>query len=106
MADLTGRPGDARGATMTEVTADTNAEVNIEKLHSIVSQELELEDGELTPTGHFVEDYEGDSLSLITVIARVEKEMGVVIPKSDLPQLLNLEQLTAAVRAYSGVAHA
>lgn len=91
---------------MTEVTTDASAEVDIEKLQSIVSQELELEEGELTPTGHFVEDYEGDSLSLITVIARIEKEMGIVIPKSDLPRLLNFEQLTAAVRGYAGVAHA
>jgi len=91
---------------MTERTTVADAGTHIEKLREIVSQELELEDGELTPTGHFVEDYEGDSLSLITVVARVEKEMGVVIPKSDLPELLTFDALSAAVRAYGEVARA
>ncbi|WP_201294666.1 MULTISPECIES: acyl carrier protein [unclassified Nocardiopsis] len=91
---------------MNEGMPAADAEVNIGKIREIVSQELELEDGELTPNGHFVEDYEGDSLSLITVVARIEKEMGVVIPKSELPELLDLERLTAAVRQHGEVARA
>jgi acyl carrier protein len=91
---------------MTERTTVEESGAMIGKLREIVSQELELEDGELTPTGHFVEDYEGDSLSLITVVARIEKEVGVVIPKTDLPQLLTFELLAAAVREYGEVARA
>ncbi|MEV2274692.1 acyl carrier protein [Nocardiopsis sp. NPDC049922] len=91
---------------MSDTGTAAGADVDMEKLRGIVIQELELEDGELTATGHFVEDYEGDSLSLITVVARIEKEMGVVIPKSELPELLNFEQLAAAVHAYAEVAHA
>ncbi|MEE2039307.1 acyl carrier protein [Nocardiopsis sp. CT-R113] len=91
---------------MNERTAVADSGAIIGKLREIVSQELELEDGELTPTGHFVEDYEGDSLSLITVVARIEKEVGVVIPKSDLPELLNFELLAAAVREYGEAARA
>ncbi|MFL1375918.1 MULTISPECIES: acyl carrier protein [unclassified Nocardiopsis] len=81
----------------------TVADIDIDKLEEIVSQELELEEGELTPTGHFIEEYEGDSLSLITVVARIEKEMGVVIPKSELHDLLDFERLAAAVREYGEV---
>jgi acyl carrier protein len=81
----------------------TVADIDIEKLEEIVSQELELEEGELTPTGHFIEEYEGDSLSLITVVARIEKEMGVVIPKTELHDLLDFERLAAAVREYGEV---
>lgn len=68
---------------------------------AIVNEELELEDGELTDGGHFIDDYDSDSLSLITVVARIEKELGVVIPKTDLTELVNLRLLVDGVERYA-----
>ncbi|MFJ7267085.1 acyl carrier protein [Streptomyces sp. NPDC099050] len=68
---------------------------------SIVNEELELEDGELTDGGHFIDDYDSDSLSLITVVARIEKELGVVMPKTDLTELVNLRLLVDGVERYA-----
>ncbi|WP_431890568.1 acyl carrier protein [Nocardiopsis alba] len=68
-----------------------------EHIEEIVNQELELEEGELTDEADFVEEFEADSLSLITVVARVEKEMGVKVPSEELPELTNLRLLHAAV---------
>ncbi|MET9795452.1 acyl carrier protein [Nocardiopsis alba] len=68
-----------------------------EHIEEIVNQELELEEGELTDEADFVEVFEADSLSLITVVARVEKEMGVKVPSEELPELTNLRLLHAAV---------
>lgn len=67
----------------------------------IVNEELELEEGELTDSGHFIDDYDSDSLSLITVISRIEKELGVVIPKTELGDLVNLRQLVDGVERYA-----
>ncbi|TDT40776.1 acyl carrier protein [Streptomyces sp. BK208] len=72
------------------------------QVSQIVIEELELEDGELTDNGHFVDDYESDSLSLITVVSRIEKELGVVIPKTELGDLVNLRLLVTAVARHSG----
>ncbi|CAM5236629.1 Acyl carrier protein [Streptomyces tendae] len=72
------------------------------QVSQIVIEELELEDGELTDNGHFVDDYESDSLSLITVVSRIEKELGVVIPKTELGDLVNLRLLVTAVAQHSG----
>ncbi|WP_432134815.1 MULTISPECIES: acyl carrier protein [unclassified Streptomyces] len=63
----------------------------------IVNEELELEDGELTEDGHFIEDYDSDSLTLITVVSRIEKELGHVLPKEELESLTTLRALLAAV---------
>lgn len=82
---------------ITETVIDYDA-----KVRKIVTEELELEPGELTETGHFIDDYDSDSLSLITVIARIEKELGVAIPKTELGNLITLKQLTAAVHEYAG----
>ncbi|MFE4633071.1 acyl carrier protein [Streptomyces sp. NPDC056773] len=68
---------------------------------AIVNEELELEEGELTDGGHFIDDYDSDSLSLITVVSRIEKELGVVIPKTDLGELVNLRLLVDGVERYA-----
>ncbi|MER7131622.1 acyl carrier protein [Streptosporangium saharense] len=62
-----------------------------EKIRGIISQELELEDGELTSEGHFIDEYDADSLSLITILARIEKELGIVVPQDELPNMPNLQ---------------
>ncbi|MFE2285182.1 acyl carrier protein [Streptomyces sp. NPDC059443] len=67
----------------------------------IVNEELELEEGELTDNGHFIDDYDSDSLSLITVVSRIEKELGVVIPKTELTELVNLRLLVDGVVQYA-----
>ncbi|NYV77988.1 acyl carrier protein [Streptomyces sp. UH6] len=67
------------------------------KVVDIVNEELELEDGELTDDGHFIEDYDSDSLTLITVVSRIEKELGYVLPKEELESLTTLRVLLAAV---------
>ncbi|ANP48292.1 acyl carrier protein [Streptomyces griseochromogenes] len=78
--------------TQQSVAVDYHAQVS-----QIVNEELELEDGELTDNGHFIDDYDSDSLSLITVVSRIEKELGVSIPKTELAELLNLRLLVDAV---------
>ncbi|MCT9930518.1 acyl carrier protein [Planotetraspora sp. A-T 1434] len=62
-----------------------------EKVRDIISQELELEAGELTETGHFIDEYDADSLSLITILARIEKELGLILPQDELPNMPNLQ---------------
>ncbi|MFF9677094.1 acyl carrier protein [Streptomyces eurythermus] len=68
-----------------------------DQVAAIVTEELELEDGELTDEGHFVDEYESDSLTLITVVSRIEKELGVVVPKEELESLVTLRALMLAV---------
>lgn len=73
-----------------------------QKIRDIILQELELEPDELTTTGHLIDDYDADSLSLITVVARIEKEIGVVVPREELPNLTTLESVFALVGRYEG----
>ncbi|TLS47355.1 acyl carrier protein [Streptomyces montanus] len=79
-------------AQTVELSTDLRAQVV-----DIVNEELELEDGELTEDEHFIDDYESDSLTLITVVSRIEKELGFVIPKEDLESLVTLRALLTAV---------
>ena len=64
----------------------------------ILAEELDLEAGELRPTANFVAEYDADSLSLITVIARIEKQLGVRIPLSLQEEMADLAGVLAVVR--------
>lgn len=73
-----------------------------EKALEIIAQELELEASEFTLTGHFVDDYDADSLALIAVVARIEKELGVAIPKTELVKMVDLRAVFTLIEAYDG----
>ncbi len=70
------------------------------QLHSIVAEELELEPDELTDTGHFVEDYDADSLTLITVAARIDRELGISVPDTEWSKLINMTSLVGVIDRY------
>ncbi|MFD0900342.1 acyl carrier protein [Actinomadura sediminis] len=80
----------------------TQEERQLEELREMVAEVLELEPGELTDTGHFVDDYEADSLRAIEILARIDKTYKVEIPQSELPRLDNLKAVHAALLRYSG----
>lgn len=72
-----------------------------EKVLEIIAEELELDPSEFTRTGHFVDDYDADSLALIAIVARIEKEVGVLIPKTELANLVSLEAVFARLDSYA-----
>jgi acyl carrier protein len=76
-----------------------------QKISEIILQELELEPGDLTDTGDFVEDYDADSLSLITILARIEKEASVVVPQDELQNMRNLAGVFAVTEKYATGSH-
>lgn len=79
-----------------------NVSVIQEKVREIITEELELEPGELTESGHFIEDYDADSLSLITILARIEKELGVKVPQDELENMPDLAGVFSVIERYAG----
>jgi len=71
------------------------------RIRDIISNELELAPGELTETGSFIDEYDADSLSLITIITRFEKELGIVLPKDEVAQLVDLTSVYTLVQQYT-----
>jgi acyl carrier protein len=85
---------------MSQDTAGATRELQV-KIHEIIVQELELEPGELTETGHFIDDYDADSLTLITIVARIEKELGVVVPQDEMVNMADLAGVYSVVEKYA-----
>lgn len=72
----------------------------LEQLRAILTEVLELEPGQLAPTGSFVNDYEADSMTAIDIIARIEQELGVAIPDEALGEITDLNAVIGLVARY------
>jgi acyl carrier protein len=74
------------------------------KIKDIVSDILEIEPAELTPTSRFKEDHDSDSLLAIEILASLEKTFRITIPQEELSRMVNLEGVYSVVaEATAGV---
>lgn len=72
----------------------------LEQIRQIVADELEMSPEAVAETGSFVDEYDADSLSLIQVFARLERELKVQIPKEEMPNMVNLQATSEIVSSY------
>ncbi|MGI5403141.1 acyl carrier protein [Streptomyces sp. CA-135486] len=87
--------------TTTETTVAITEEQAL-TLRAIVLEVLELEDEELTDTSRFIEDHEADSLLAIEILARIESDLGVVIPQDQLIEMTHLAAVRTVVARNAG----
>jgi acyl carrier protein len=73
----------------------------LDELREIVSDVLELEPGELTGTGDFLDEYGADSLRAIEILARIDKKYKIEIPQMELPRMRNLNTVYEVVATYA-----
>ncbi|MFD4533005.1 acyl carrier protein [Kitasatospora sp. NPDC058397] len=79
----------------TELTTDRQ-----EVIRRIVAEELDLETTELSGSALFIEDLEADSLSLIQIFSRIERELAVSIPQSQMTAMVSLDAIEEVVARY------
>jgi acyl carrier protein len=91
----------AENLTTTEIDATTH-----QRIREIVSEELDIEQEELKDTANFMDDYDADSLSLITVAARIEKELRIAIPTEEWSTLTTLEQVYVVIARQAALGQA
>lgn len=80
----------------------SDSDVRREELREIVAEVLEIEPEELTETGRFVEDYDGDSLRAIEMLARIEKKYRIEIPQQELATMSDFGSVFAVTANYAG----
>jgi acyl carrier protein len=87
--------------TQETITAGPELAALKQSIRQIVAEELELDLAELTDSADFVEEYDADSLSLITVVARIEKEVGIVVPRDRFTEMSTLDDVFAVVAEHT-----
>ncbi|MEU3056099.1 acyl carrier protein [Streptomyces griseus] len=68
-----------------------------EKIHAIVADVLEADPGELNDETSFTDDLDADSLLVIEIFSRFERDLGIKIPQEDLTELDDLPAAYALV---------
>ncbi|MFI9204232.1 acyl carrier protein [Streptomyces sp. NPDC053048] len=71
-----------------------------EKIQGIVAEVLEADAAELSDDTSFVDDLDADSLLVIEIFSRFERDLGIKIPQEDLTELDNLPAAYALVAKY------
>ncbi len=59
----------------------------LEKIISIIAEELEIDESEIKPNTNLVEDLEIESMIMLTLALRFEKAFNVKVSNQDIPLL-------------------
>lgn len=71
-------------------------------IKQIVSDILEIEPADMTPTSLFKEEHDADSLRAIEILASLEKAFSVEIPQEALTRMVNLQGVYQVVQEAAG----
>lgn len=72
--------------------ADVKAKANVaEKIKQIVSEQLGVDDGEVTPSASFVDDLGADSLDTVELVMAFEEAFEIEIPDEDAEKIRTVQ---------------
>lgn len=72
----------------------------IERIKGVVADILEMDDGEIQPDSHFLEDLGADSMKAVELLARIEQEFDVTIDPDELERMITPEGALDVVGEY------
>jgi acyl carrier protein len=72
-----------------------------QRVREIIAEEIEMDADEIEESAGFVDEYEADSMSVIQVFGRVERELGVAIPQEEMKNMTDLNAAYEIVGKYA-----
>ena len=64
---------------------------SVEKVNQIISEELGVDEGEVTPSASFVDDLGADSLDTVELVMALEEAFDVEIPDEDAEKIRTVQ---------------
>ena len=61
--------------------------VEFDKLKKTIAEQLGVDEGEIAPESHFIDDLGADSLDTVELVMQLEDEYGIEIPDEDAEKL-------------------
>lgn len=58
-----------------------------EKVKAIIVEQLQVDESEVTPEAHFIDDLGADSLDTVELVMALEEELGIEISDEDAEKL-------------------
>ncbi len=69
-----------------------------ERVKKIIVEQLNVEEEQVTPTAHFVEDLGADSLDNVEMVMAFETEFELEIPDEDTEKITNMKDAVAYIQ--------
>jgi acyl carrier protein len=80
--------------------ADKGADV-FSKVKEIIVDQLGVEEDEVLPEAHFIEDLGADSLDIVELVMALEEEFGLEIPDEDAEKIATVNDAVDYIREHS-----
>ena len=61
--------------------------MNFEKVHDIISKQLDIDAGTIKMDSRLIDDLKADSLDIVELIMDLEQEFNIEIPDEELPKV-------------------
>jgi len=68
-----------------------------DRLKGIITEQLGVDEEEITPKASFVDDLNADSLDLVELIMSLEEEFGLEISDEDAEKILTVQDATTYI---------
>ena len=69
-----------------------------DRIKKIIIEQLNVEEEQVTPKAHFVEDLGADSLDNVEMVMAFETEFEIEIPDEDTEKITNMEEAVGYVQ--------
>lgn len=60
---------------------------DMDKIKKIIAEQLGVDESEITPESHFIDDLGADSLDTVELVMALEEEFGIEIPDEDAEKI-------------------
>jgi acyl carrier protein len=82
--------------------ADKNKEIT-EKVKQIISEQLGVEEAEVTPSASFIDDLGADSLDTVELVMALEENFDIEIPDEDAEKIRTVQDAIDYIEKHSKV---
>jgi len=70
-----------------------------EKIKSVLSNQLDIEEDSITLDSNLVDDLKADSLDIVELIMDLEQEFDMEIPDDDLPKVVTVRDIVSYIES-------
>jgi acyl carrier protein len=74
-----------------------------ERVRKVLSEQLAVEESQVTPDARFAEDLNADSLDLVEAVLALEEEWSIEIPEEEMENVKTVGQAVGLVASKLGV---
>ncbi len=72
-----------------------------EKVKQIIVEQLSVEESEVTPNAHFIDDLGADSLDIVELVMAFEEAFNIEIPDEDAEKIQTVKDATEYIQAHA-----